>query len=297
MVFRQRVTSSNLWLAQLGDRSPDNLKISQLTSGTSEVWEPAISPDGKRIAFARRIKNEVHLFTMPVEGGTPRQITHTNTSNRVPAWSSDGMKIAYTAYDGEDNPVSIINAGGGVPRVFEQTDYTNHVAWHPGHRILYSDWDNYELLDPESGAIEQLMPENINGYVSDASYSPSGGEVAFIINEYEGEWHVRKKTERALVVFSLDDRTRRHTFPSNRVSDCLGWSPDGAWLYLISPDSSGTLISRLRVDDGSQQPLISLPWPNVWDVAMAPNCSTFVCVRGDSQSDIWLVEDFDPDVK
>ena len=297
MVFRQRIKSSNLWLAQLDDQSENNLKTTQLTSGTSEVWEPSVSPDGKRIAFAKRIKEEIHLFTMPLEGGMPKQITHTNISNRLPAWSSDGKKIAFAADDGKNMPVSIIDAEGGVPQIFEQTDYTNYVVWHPGERILYSSWNNYNLLDTESGTIEQLMADDINGYVSMASYSPDGQKVAFRIAEYEGEWHVKKKNKWTLVVYSLDDHSRLQAFPVNRRADCLGWSQDGEWLYLTSFDSSSTKISRLRITDGSVEPYASLPWSNIWEIAMAPNCSTFVCVRGDQQSDIWLVENFDPDVK
>ncbi len=296
MVFRQRVESSNLWLAQLDYQSENNLKTTRLTSGTSEVWEPSISPDGKRIAFAKKVKEEVHLFTMPVEGGTTKQITHTNISNRLPVWSSDGKKIAYAANNGENNSVSIIDTEGGVPKVFEQTRNTNYLVWYPGERILYSSWNNYDLLDPESGAIEQLLADNINGYVSIARYSPSGQKVAIIIAEYEGEWHVKKRNKRTLLIYSLDSHTELQSFPVDRATDCLGWSPNGEWLYLTSPDSSSTVINRMRIADGRAEPVVSLPWPNVWDIAMAPNCSTFVCVRGDQQSDIWLVENFDPGI-
>jgi len=297
MVFRQKVESSNLWLAQLDHQSENKLKTTQLTFGTSEVWEPSISPDGERIAFAKRIKKEVHLFTMPVEGGTPKQITHTNIGNRLPAWSSDGDKIAYVANSGENYNVSMIDAEGGVPHAFEQTGYTNYIVWFPGERILYSSWDNYDLLDPESGATEQLMADSINGYVSIASYSPDGQKVAFKIAEYEGEWHVKKKNKWTLVVYSLDNHSRLRAFPLDQATGFLGWSPDGEWLYLVSFDSSSTMISRMRIANDLVEPVITLPWPNVWEIAMAPNCSTFVCVRGNRQSDIWLVENFDSDVR
>jgi len=295
MVFRQRVKSSNLWLAQIDIQSDNNLKTTQLTSGTSEVWEPSISPDGERIVFAKRIKEEIHLFTMAIEGGSPKQITHTNISNRLPAWSTDGHMIAYATDDGKNMPVSIVDAEGGVPQVFEQTGYTNYVVWNPGERILYSSWNNYDLLDPESGAIEQLMADDINGYVSEASYSPDGQKVALRIAEYEGKWHVKKKNKWTLVVYSPDDHSRLWAFPMERTTDCLGWSSDGKWLYLNSIDTSSTEISRLRIADGQVEQVVTLPWSNVWEIAMASNCSTFVCVRGDQQSDIWLVENFDPD--
>lgn len=297
LVFRQRVESSNLWLAQLDVQREKELKTTRLTSGTYEMYEPSISPNGRQVAFAKRVQEEVHIFTMPVEGGTPKQITHANLSNRLPAWSSDGKKIAYAIGAGENEKVALIDADGGVPHVFEQTRYTNHVSWDPGERILYSAWNNHSLLDPITGTVEQLMPNDVNGYVSSAHYSPDGSRVAFTTTEYEGEWHVRGRSVRSLVIYTLDDHDRPWATLSDWETDIIGWSQDGEWLYLSTDDSSTTSISRMHIIDGTVVPVLSLPWPNVWDIAMAPNCSTFVCVRGDQQSDIWLVENFDPDTK
>ena len=64
-----------------------------------------ISPDGKTIVFAGT-KNfyrgdkkvwEVDIFTVPVEGGKPKQLTEISVElqDRFPCWSPDGQSIAF----------------------------------------------------------------------------------------------------------------------------------------------------------------------------------------------------------
>ena len=58
---------------------------------------PAISPDGRTIAFSsRREGDRFHVFLMPLEGGAPRRITSGDYHHTQPAWSPDGRAtVAY----------------------------------------------------------------------------------------------------------------------------------------------------------------------------------------------------------
>jgi hypothetical protein len=141
------------------------------------------------------------------------------------------------------------------------------------------------------------MTDEINGYVRSAHYSPDGRKVALILTEFEGEWHARGPTRKRVAIYSVDDHSELWTAPFDRGNILIGWSQDGMWLYMESSDSTKTTISRKRIADGITEPVVNLPWTDIYDIVMAPNCSTFVCVRGRSQSDIWLIENFDPDVK
>jgi Tol biopolymer transport system component len=297
LVFRQRIASSNLWLAQLDQQAVGQLKTARLTTGTSDKFEPSISPDDRQIVFGMVTQGSPHIFTMPIEGGPAKQITHTNVSNNSPVWSPDGKTIAYATNTGEEQKIALIDSWGGVPRLSEKSYTTNVLAWHPGVRILYNDWRNCGFFDPESETDESLMPEDINGYVRSHHYSPDGRKVVLIITEYEGEWHARGPSRMRLAIYSVDDHAELWTVPFDRMGGLIGWSQDGQWLYLESTDSTETSISRIRIGDGFKEPVVDLPWTDIYEIAMTTNCSTFVCVRGQSQSDIWLVENFDPDVK
>ena len=52
---------------------------------------PAISPDGKTIAFEYR----GNLWKVPAEGGVATPLTVGESYNSMPVWSPDGTKIAF----------------------------------------------------------------------------------------------------------------------------------------------------------------------------------------------------------
>jgi TolB protein len=61
-----------------------------------QSYDPAISPDGKIVAFAARHATTTDIFLMPLAGGTPTQITRIGAA-RAPAFSPDGKQIAFIA--------------------------------------------------------------------------------------------------------------------------------------------------------------------------------------------------------
>src|SRR6476469_454547 len=69
-----------------------------LTSGhTYSSYDPAYSPDGKRIAFVRASKHAIDLWTMKADGPPKRRLTSTAGTDEIdPAWSPDGTQIAFS---------------------------------------------------------------------------------------------------------------------------------------------------------------------------------------------------------
>jgi dipeptidyl aminopeptidase/acylaminoacyl peptidase len=68
-------------------------------NGTEEV---AFSPDSKELCFSRYTESEgwvgnSDLFTVPVTGGQPRQITTNPGTDTTPLYSADGQHIAFTS--------------------------------------------------------------------------------------------------------------------------------------------------------------------------------------------------------
>jgi len=57
--------------------------------------DPAWSPHGRRIAFAREVDGHTHLFVARADGSGATQITDGPDDERHPAWSPDGRRIAF----------------------------------------------------------------------------------------------------------------------------------------------------------------------------------------------------------
>lgn len=66
----------------------------RLTSEPSFEGWPALSPDGRTIAFSGRTDQGFHIFLMPTDGGTRRQLTFGAYNHTQPAWAPDGRSLA-----------------------------------------------------------------------------------------------------------------------------------------------------------------------------------------------------------
>lgn len=55
------------------------------------------TPDGRAIAFVRDVKGQSNIWTQPLDGSAPKQLTHfKDLGIRNFAWSRDGKKLAVT---------------------------------------------------------------------------------------------------------------------------------------------------------------------------------------------------------
>jgi hypothetical protein len=78
----------------------DGGSATQLTFGRFYDCEPAVSPDGARIAFASDGSgSERDIFVLELSSMRIRQMTHENYADR-PVWTPDGRSITYISAGG-----------------------------------------------------------------------------------------------------------------------------------------------------------------------------------------------------
>jgi len=79
-----------------------------------EIREPALSPDGKRVAFTALGR----VWTMDLATRVPRRLTTAGSVvESAPAWTPDGRSIVYATWtDGDGGDIHQVDANGGVPR-------------------------------------------------------------------------------------------------------------------------------------------------------------------------------------
>jgi Tol biopolymer transport system component len=131
-----------------------------LTPGPARGFDPAWSPDGSQIAFARRGGDVMNIWVMQADGSNPVRLTDHEPVSPItsfePAWSPDGSRIAYAgpAERPAEGSIWVMDADGSDRvRLTEANQYThvNRPAWSPdGARIAFWAYKGFAEV-PELG--------------------------------------------------------------------------------------------------------------------------------------------------
>ena len=149
------LTTSTGFSPQLG---PDYLLYVSATSSGESIWKlangkatelwsgqgaqifggPAISPDGRHIAFSIRQNGRTSLYVMQSDGTSARSATDSLDLEGSPAWAPDGQSITTAANDHGVPHLFRVAIDGRSPTPFVQ-EYSLDPAWSPdGRFVVYS---------------------------------------------------------------------------------------------------------------------------------------------------------------
>jgi Tol biopolymer transport system component len=149
--------------------------LTKVSNDTAMLFNPSVSPDGKKIAFARLATSslaDARLYTMNVDGTGMAMLTDGWLGDSEVAWSPDGSKLAFSCRVGYVGyrDICTVNADG--------TNRTGIVTWagdqmnptfsRDGTRLVFEHYpDGYPLLFSVkldgSGAM-QVSPNGPSAY-------------------------------------------------------------------------------------------------------------------------------------
>jgi hypothetical protein len=122
--------------------------IWKLANGTGkELWSsqgaqilggPAISPDGRSVAFSVRQRGQSVLYVMQADGTNARIVTDSLNLNGTPTWTPDGQSITSAVNDHGVPHLFRVPLNGRSPAMLVQ-EYSTDPAWAPdGRFVVYS---------------------------------------------------------------------------------------------------------------------------------------------------------------
>jgi Tol biopolymer transport system component len=180
---------TGIWVSGL-----DGMGLRQITKDAGDR-QPAWSPDGKRLAFIRKIPGGTTVFAIDTDGSHLTPITDDSSSDYDdPQWSPDGKQVAFYGRRGSLDAVHrgiwIRDADGkNEVTVIDYQDpqvYINGLDWSPdGKTLAFVRWegDKMELwtVKPDGSKPTNLTPGK--NFLYDPAWSPDSKQLAFIYND------------------------------------------------------------------------------------------------------------------
>jgi TolB protein len=101
-------------------------KITNGPNGAMNV-EPAVSPDGSKIAFSSDRSGRPMIYIMNADGSNVKRVTFAGVYNSTPSWSPDGKKIAFAGQSEDHFDIFVMNADGtGMLRLTSAKKASGH---------------------------------------------------------------------------------------------------------------------------------------------------------------------------
>lgn len=220
----------------------------QVTSGDAWESEPAISPDGGRIAYTSDISGNRDIYVVDARGGNPIKLTANTAADYHPVWFPDGTSLAFTSErSGEASIWKIGQFGGGATLILKNASYPavspdgNYIAFSRagkkgnlriGVASLKSPLNQNILTDDEDGLWDHRY----------ASWSPDGKLICY--SAQQNLW----------IIPPSGGKARRLTSEGRMDSD-PEWSCDGSRIYFSSYRDGPLALWRVSLDGSGLQRL------------------------------------------
>jgi len=266
------------------------------------AFNPAYSPDGKRIAVDASWAGPRRIWVLDSEGHNPQQVT-TDTSEEVahvaPAWSPDGSKIVFQNLLRTKFDIRVVNLESKQMSWITNDFYRNiRPAWSPSRKYIYFSSDRSGGINiwrapvQADGTVDGALQQVTKGAGQDVEVAVSrdGKRLAFATMRQNADiWKLPVSPQTGLLAATGSPES---VISTTREDSRGAWSPDGKniafnsdragdmniWLFSLTESSSRQLTTGRGGDfqtnwspDGKKIAFFSSRSgsPNIWEVEVA----------------------------
>ncbi|KZN52332.1 hypothetical protein N474_23100 [Pseudoalteromonas luteoviolacea CPMOR-2] len=229
----------------------------KVIDATDSDGYPAVSPDGKLVAFYGKYDKfkTWSIHSVAIDGSNLKRLTHTkNKWDSAPAWSLDGRTILFTREYKNPNgkwqsQIWLMNADGSEQRKISGLQ-GGGASFIDNDRVLF-----HSHTSPSQISIANIDGSNMVKLTNDATdnraprLSPDGNHIVYLSN--------RDGNQEVYIMDINGKNQKRLTF--NQVEDWdATWSADGNQIFFASENSQGSFdIYKAKRDGSSLQKVLN----------------------------------------
>jgi eukaryotic-like serine/threonine-protein kinase len=265
---------------------PAAVKYTQLTDFTDSALAPALSPDGRMVAFIRGSSSFLtadQIYVKVIPNGEAKRLTDDPRLKYSLAFTPDGAQIAYTVLQPPSWATYTVSVLGGDPHLL--LGNAAGLTWIDQHKLLFSRTRSGQHMGIVTGTLtgqefrDLYFPSHERAMAHYSSASPDHKSALVVEMDEKGGWAPCR-------LISLDGGFAARSIGPQGPCTSVGWSPDGEWMYFTASVEGPSRLWRERFPDGRPEPITSGPI-EAEGVAVEKGGS-IVTSMGLHQSSIWI---------
>jgi tricorn protease len=211
----------------------------QAVNAADNIEGFSVSPGGERLAIVAR----GDIFTVPVEHGVTRNLTHSsNAHDRDVAWSNNGKRLAYISDRSGEEELYVQSQDGIAPgEAVTSGSRGRYYAprWSADDkRIAVADQTGRLYVVELAGKRRIVVAKDPAELALDYQWSPDGRFLSYSLNGNNGFSGV--------YIWSAADGKSRRVTPEPFNAQSPSWAPSGELLYFLSAREYQPLISTVE---------------------------------------------------
>jgi dipeptidyl aminopeptidase/acylaminoacyl peptidase len=200
----------------------------------ARISEPQLSPNGRLVVFTvqtidiEKNTKPKNVWAVPVEGGSPRQLTLEGTQNERPRWSPDSRTIYFISNRGGSSQIWSMDADGGKARQISRlaTEASGVSVSRDGKKLVF-----LSSVYPECGADDLCNRDKLD---AEAKSKLKARVYTSLLYRHWTEFQGKRRQH--LMVLATDGSGLKDLTPGSH--DVPPFSLGGPDDYDISPDSN-----------------------------------------------------------